>query len=1084
MSDDRSPLERQRIDALAGALADHLEPGELDDLLGRLSSAGGSAREMILGLGLLVAERSAKATAEYLRQAPLLIGRLEAEEWGAWVGVGLNIAARSAVAAVRYFRESPATLAEVEPSALRRAVCACANRFAEQDAGLALEVVRQAPAVVRLLPDDAVGRRLELLQRWALAGEQLAQQDTILASEYFKQSAQLLLHLPAASLGDWAGLGSTLVQPNRLGKPDYMPALEFFRLSPEWLGLLTPPEARSRLLQFVRRLTDESPDRRVRLLRETPHWLQAIPSAEQRLWLLEQAIELSVLSPEAAMAVLERGGELMKRFFLRAPQLEEMRRGAAGQPGHAVEAAGAWRRRLADWISYGRELLLRSPDAGIAYFRLESSASEQRLDQVAGGLSLRSVARTLTLFAGGLSGQALTIKPTAEAESADATRLPDAVPFRQGGTIFLPPFVSEFGSPDDNFRYYRVMTAHQAAQVEFASFQANSDATAAIARTIPDDGRAGRSRPVPMTSSALTASADGLFAQLAFPLLARDLWKVAEGGRIDARLREAYPGLRRDLDLVVTYTLSRRPSLRPIETTVGGIPTTNEPSVAEQIMEWLLQLSMAGRTLEPIPAGLQPLIDQLCGLLARAQRPGATAADSLQVACDGYTLLVRRLTGQMDRLKERTAPTVQAGANPLGAAGESIGASTLADYRALTTPQYRGRQGQEQAADEPLSAQRPDVAQSAGSPSMAGTPGRAGVATTAAGVAGSASSDKAESAVTGARREADGVAADGPSSPAMFRYPEWDEAAQDYRLAWCTVREQPLPLREAADTGQTFTEQTLTHYYGQRLLLRRMFERMKPDRLRRLKRQEQGEEIDLDAAIEAAIDRRAGRSPSEKLYIQRDRRERDVAVALLVDVSGSTGKLLGGTGAGVQGRESGFSGERSAESRSIVQVEKESLLLLAEAVHAVGDALAIYAYSGDGRDQVDFFLVKEFDEPYTRSVGERIGLMTAMAQNRDGAAIRHAVSKLMRREAKTRLLIVLSDSRPFDRDYEGAYALADTRRALEEAQRHRIQTFCITVDHQADHYVAGLFAPGRYAIIDDVCWLPVRLPRIYQRITT
>ena len=168
----------------------------------------------------------------------------------------------------------------------------------------------------------------------------------------------------------------------------------------------------------------------------------------------------------------------------------------------------------------------------------------------------------------------------------------------------------------------------------------------------------------------------------------------------------------------------------------------------------------------------------------------------------------------------------------------------------------------------------------------------------------------------------------------------------------------------------------------------------------------------------------------------------------------------------------------------MIQVEKESLFLLAEAVGAVGDALAIYAYSGDGREQVDVFVVKEFDEPYGHRIGGQIGAMTALVQNRDGAAIRHAASKLMRRPAKTRLLILLSDSRPFDRDYEGAHALADTRRALLEAHRRQIQTFCITIDRQADDYLASLFAPSRYTIIDDVRWLPARLPAIYRRVTT
>ena len=812
MSDETLSPESRRMHELAAALADQLAPGELDELLGQLQPAGDAVRAMILGLGLLLIERSAKATAEYLRQAPLLIGRLTPDEWGPWVGVGLKMAARAAVAAVRYFRESPAMLAEIDPADLRRAVLACADRFAEQEAGLALELVRQAPAVIRVLPDDVVTHRLELLHRWVASGEQLALQERVLASEYFKQSPLVLIHLPATSLADWAELGGTLVQPNRLGKPDYLPALEFFRLSPEWLGALSPPELRSQVLRLVRRVTDESPDRRVQLMRQAPQWLQAVPSAEQRLWLLEQAARLAVPSPGAAVALMERGGELLHRFVLRAPD--------------PFGAQTSWRLRLDEWVQHGTALLARSPETGLAYFRLESEAAEQRLDQVAGGLSLHSMARTLMLFAEGLSGHPVTIKPLTEASPAAGNELP----CRQGDTIFLPPFVSGFGSREENFRYYRIVTAYQAAQLEFHAFEVSLEEEAAM-------------------------------AQLAFPLLAKDLWKVAEGGRIDARLRDAYPGLRHDLELVIGYMLYRRPSLAPL-------------SPAEQILELLLQLSMAGRTKEPTPSGLQPLIDELCGLLLRAQRPGATAADSLRAACDCYVLLVRRLTGEMDRAAHRPSSTVQPSADPVGVAGEPLGIRALEDYRELPTPHYRGRQGDAPRGSS-ADARGPRAISTMGQTDPLATPDD-----------GTDTALPEAAAVTGTAA---------PAQAGLFHYPEWDEAAQGYRPAWCTVREQRLPQAgEPPGASSSFAEQMRSRYYGQLLMLRRTFERLRPDRFRKLKRQEQGEEIDLEAAVEAMVDRRAGRSPSPKLYQQRDRRERDVAVALLVDISGSTGKHLQG----------------------------------------------------------------------------------------------------------------------------------------------------------------------------------------------
>jgi len=297
----------QRLRQLADALAEQLDPEEVEEVLQRLQPAGPSLRAMILGLGLLLSERSTKAAGEYLRQAPLLIDRLEQDEWGPWVGSAMKVASRSAVTAVRYVRESPQLFAEIESAALRRLVIACADQCAERDGGLALELSRQAPAVIRLLPSEPTDAPAELVRHWAELGGRLAAQDSILASEYFKQSAPFLLHLPASALQVWAELGGTLVQPNQLGKPDYLPALEYFRVSPEWLGAVTPSELRPNLLTLVRALTDEPPEHRVNLLKQAPQWLQAIPSASQRLWLLERVRALAEESPAAAMVLLSKG---------------------------------------------------------------------------------------------------------------------------------------------------------------------------------------------------------------------------------------------------------------------------------------------------------------------------------------------------------------------------------------------------------------------------------------------------------------------------------------------------------------------------------------------------------------------------------------------------------------------------------------------------------------------------------------------------------------------------------------------------------------------------------------------------------
>ena len=124
--------------------------------------------------------------------------------------------------------------------------------------------------------------------------------------------------------------------------------------------------------------------------------------------------------------------------------------------------------------------------------------------------------------------------------------------------------------------------------------------------------------------------------------------------------------------------------------------------------------------------------------------------------------------------------------------------------------------------------------------------------------------------------------------------------------------------------------------------------------------------------------RRAGIDPSDRIYDRRDKRERQVAVAFLVDMSGSTGRQL----------ETG--------QRRVIDVEKEGLIVLTEALDAIGDQYALYGFSGQGRHQVDFMVLKDFNDTRRYQTGQRIAAMTPLQQNRDGAAIRHTVQKLLR----------------------------------------------------------------------------------------
>ncbi len=291
-------------------------------------------------------------------------------------------------------------------------------------------------------------------------------------------------------------------------------------------------------------------------------------------------------------------------------------------------------------------------------------------------------------------------------------------------------------------------------------------------------------------------------------------------------------------------------------------------------------------------------------------------------------------------------------------------------------------------------------------------------------------------------------------------YDEWDNTLEDYKKEWCRVREIDMP-----STSLLFYDRTVQQYYGMVSLLRRHFGLLRPDRIKRYFREERGDDLDIDALIESVVERHAGITPSDRVYIRRDKKLRDVSVAFLVDMSFSTGEALP-------------SGKR------IIDVESEGLVLMAEALESIGDRWAVYGFSTERRDKVDFYVIRDFDEPFNDDVKMRFEGIKPMAQTRLGAAIRHANRLLGRQDSLIRLLILLSDGRPYDVDYGDVdYAVEDTKMALWEGRAKGISSYCITVDKKSRDYLPHMYGEANYTIIDNIDALPISLPLIYKKLT-
>jgi hypothetical protein len=277
----------------------------------------------------------------------------------------------------------------------------------------------------------------------------------------------------------------------------------------------------------------------------------------------------------------------------------------------------------------------------------------------------------------------------------------------------------------------------------------------------------------------------------------------------------------------------------------------------------------------------------------------------------------------------------------------------------------------------------------------------------------------------GARPHGNGTVSSRPGSepanagaafaPRAHTYPEWDVRRRTYREDWCTVRERDPEARDLAPMALPDGS-----------ALRRPLARLGIG-LDRTRRQPQGDDIDVDAAVEARVAALTGSAPDEAVYVDNLRRRRDLAVLVLLDVSGSAN-------------------EPGPVGRTVHEHQRAAAASLTAALHDLGDRVSLYAFNSHGRTAVHVTRVKRFDDRLDGRVIQRLGGLVPGAYTRLGAAIRHGAHLLEEGGGTSRrLLVVLSDGFAYDHGYEGRYGEADARRALVEARRRGLGCLCLSV---------------------------------------
>lgn len=292
-------------------------------------------------------------------------------------------------------------------------------------------------------------------------------------------------------------------------------------------------------------------------------------------------------------------------------------------------------------------------------------------------------------------------------------------------------------------------------------------------------------------------------------------------------------------------------------------------------------------------------------------------------------------------------------------------------------------------------------------------------------------------------------------------YGEWDHMIQLERPAWATVQERRPQAGDVAVIDGILAEH-------RRLIGRMKFilDAMQPQGVQRIRKLEDGDDIDLNAALASVIEMRMGRQPDPRIMMRSVRKTRDISVLVLLDLSQSTNDKVAG------------------QDHTVLELTRSACALLADAIQKVGDPFAIHGFCSDGRHDVNYWRFKDFNQPYDDTAKARLAGMTGQLSTRMGAAIRHAAAALKLQRSSKKLLLVITDGEPADVDVrDPQYLRHDTKKAVEEAGRHGITTYCMSLDPRADPYVRRIFGERHYMVVDKVERLPEKLPVLYAGLT-
>ncbi len=1034
--------------------------------------------------------RSWEAASQYFKVSPKVVAFMPFNYFMKWTDCGSDLCKDSPTLASAYFEASPAAMGKLRSRHIESWATLGGSLYKGtwKSSTLACKFFVHSPALMDSLTFPE-------LERFAAFLDSLSHRSYDLASECLALGIQIFPLIDEDKTA-FIKLASALVDSG------WREVKSFFDAGAKALPKIDQ-EQRFRFLKMSEELVQRGGSNIPGVMLETSQAFSRIDSDhhERVLTLAEALIEES---PAAVPEFIKASAQVMDRLSM--AQLER-------------------------WFEEGVRLLKQNPDGGLAYFRIESAHAERMLESLSSGVEFDLIKAIMEMYCRGLAGEEIKLAASPDLVDRNIGWVSSESPTTEGSTVFVPDTVDRYQSKDENFSWFKVVATHQVAHLEFGSFYFEFERPSALF----DDRR------FEVESERLQASGpnaaqhdsdlggEGLERawitdmQRYFNLfedrkLALDVFTVVEDGRLDFRVKYEYPGIK---------SAYARVQLDSSE----GRPDITEMPAREALVEFLVRVSLQQYREIPAPHDYVEQARQITSIARQVLNAEATVEDTAEAALRIYAIIASIPNEEvppdewddvnvdddqeeeyldpedLQQLFQQMAAGMEMELRPEGE--QDYDSSEEVDYRGDFKPelvqlltQLRMQEGAGDSTGEPITQEQlEEMLQNSAELDLQAVEGDvqdtqgmfADNLLKEAGMQLPDNPDFSNGPFVHIDEEGDSLEA---NEPQTFVYDEWDFRAGDYKPRWCVVRQKMM-----SEGDPNFFGGTLHSYGGLVTRIRRQFEMMVPEMFRKVRKLEDGEEIDIDDVIEAIVDMKTGASPSDKFYWRRNKVQREVAAAFLLDTSASTAEAID------EGKNASDDwdapddpveymvwlrtrrGEAARRSyKRIIDVEKEAIVLIVNALEAIGDIYGIYGFSGYGRENVEYYTIKDLDEAFSDRVKRRIDRVAPLHATRMGPAIRHTTAKLEMADARTKILFLVSDGRPQDRGYsregvEKEYAVHDTRMALEEARRKDINAFCLTVDKNGHDYLKTMCADMGYEVLDNIYDLPERLLFLYRRLT-